>query len=259
MIRIGDLAKRAKISKRTLHYYEQIELLQPSIVTENGYRYYDDHSILRLQKILLLKSIGYTLEQIKDLLQDRHHAQEKENWVASFDEQIELIEQKKAELERKQYYLRASAHMIRLNGTNDAEDLLRVIEALEDRPLVEGVVPAEFGDELPFTPREKNILDRLPVLGSEDDRMEEMLSIFQQIKSIMPSSPHSPEAQAVAGRLYELTLDLFEGDEDLAEKYGKLIKPAPGEKPVVMGMDSEFAAYIDEMIDFFLKEKRDAK
>ncbi|MDO3410557.1 MerR family transcriptional regulator [Saccharibacillus sp. CPCC 101409] len=256
MIRIGDLAKRAKISKRTLHYYEQIGLLPPSIVMENGYRYYDDDSVLRLQKILLLKSIGYTLEQIKQLLQDRQSAQEKENWAASFDEQIEFIERKKAELDRKQYYLRAAAHVIRLSGTRDAEDLLQVIEALEDRPLVDGVVPAEFGDDLPFTSEEKNILNRLPVLGSEDKRMEEMFSIFHRIKAIMPASPHSPEAQAAAGRLYELTLDLFEGDEELAQKYGDLIKPAPGEKPVVMGMDSEFVAYLDEMIEFFLKERK---
>lgn len=50
MIRIGELAKTANISKRTLYHYEQIELLQPAHISENGYRYYDNQAILRLQK-----------------------------------------------------------------------------------------------------------------------------------------------------------------------------------------------------------------
>lgn len=71
MIRIGALARKAGVSKRTLHYYEQIELLKPTLISENGYRHYDEQAVFRLQQIRLLKSIGYTLQQIKTLL----HAQ----------------------------------------------------------------------------------------------------------------------------------------------------------------------------------------
>lgn len=95
MIRIGDLAKTANISKRTLYHYEHIGLLLPARVLENGYRYYDNQALIRLQKILLLKSIGYTLEQIKELLQNQNPAEESDNWIASLHEQIELIERKK--------------------------------------------------------------------------------------------------------------------------------------------------------------------
>ncbi|MBR2564358.1 MAG: MerR family transcriptional regulator, partial [Paenibacillus sp.] len=81
MILIGELAKKTNISKRTLHYYEQIELLQPTLIMENGYRYYDENAILRLQKILLLKSIGFTLEQIKELFRNQENKGENENWI----------------------------------------------------------------------------------------------------------------------------------------------------------------------------------
>ena len=255
MIRVGELAKKANISKRTLYYYEQIGLLQPTLVSENGYRFYDENAVLHLQKILLLKSIGYTLEQIKELFLNQNNTQETENWIASFNEQIELIEKKKEELSRKQYYLRSTIHTIRLKGTGIVKDLLRVIEALNDRPLVEGIIPAEFGDDLPLTSREKGILNRLPVLGSDDRRVEELLIILQQVTRMMPASPYSSEAQVVAGHLYEKTLDLFEGDEELLDKYWELIRPANGEEPVIMGLDSELMAYVDEMISFFLKQK----
>ncbi|OBR65731.1 hypothetical protein A7K91_14310 [Paenibacillus oryzae] len=251
MIRIGELAKKANISKRTLYYYEQIELLHPTLVSENGYRYYDEHALLHLQKIMLMKSIGYTLEQIKELFQ--HQTNENDSWISSLNEQIKLIEQKKEELSRKQYYLRSALHTIQLKGTSGVNDLLQIIQAMNDRPLVEGIVPAQFSEDLPLTPREKSILNRLPVLGSKDKRMEEILAILQQASSMMTSSPYSPEAQVIAGHLYEKTLELFEGDNKLLDKYWELIRPANGEESIVMGMDSEFMDYIDEMISFFLK------
>ncbi len=259
MIRVGELAQKASISKRTLYYYEQIGLLQPTLVSENGYRYYDEIAVLYLQKILLLKSIGYTLEQIKELFQNQNYMKESDNWIASLNEQIELIEQKKEELSRKQYYLKSTIHAIQLKGTSGVKDLLLVIEALNDRPLIEGKVPAEFSDDLPLTSRERSILNRLPVMGSNDSRMEEILAILQQVSDMMPASPYSSEAQVVAGHLYEKTLELFEGDEQLLNKYWELIRPVDGEEPVVMGMDSEFMAYIDEMISFFLKQREDER
>lgn len=181
MIRIGDLAKKANISKRTLYHYEQIGLLKPTLVAENRYRYYDDNALYHLQKILMLKSIGYTLEQIKEFFQSTNDMKEHENWIDSLNEQIELIEKKKEELSRKQYYLRSTIHAIQIKGTIEAKEVLQVIHALADKPLVDGVILAELGDDLPFTLKEREILNRLPVLGSNDKRLEELLIIYRMI------------------------------------------------------------------------------
>ena len=257
MIRIGELAKRTGISKRTLYHYEQIELLEPTLVTPNGYRYYDEQAVLHLQKILLLKSIGYTLEQIKTLFDHPSHPKENESWVASLTEQIELIEQKKEELNRKQYYLRSTLHTIQLKGTSGVEQLLQVIEGLNDRPLAGEVIPAQFDEELSLTSREIGILNRLPVLGSNDKRVEELIAMFQQVSELMPTSPHAPEAQAVAGRLYAKALSLFDGDEQLLDRYWRLLHETESEEPVVMGMDGDFMAYIDEMMQYYLAQRED--
>ena len=53
---------------RTLHYYDSIGLLTPPQVGKNGYRYYDDPSLLRLQQILFYREIGLELNQIQDIL-----------------------------------------------------------------------------------------------------------------------------------------------------------------------------------------------
>ncbi|WP_145330851.1 MerR family transcriptional regulator [Paenibacillus xylanexedens] len=257
MILIGELAKKTNISKRTLHYYEQIELLQPTVITENGYRYYDETAILRLQKILLLKSIGYTLEQIKELFQNQENQGEDENWIISLNEQIELIEQKKEELSRMQYYLRSTIHTLQMNGMNNLEKLLQIIAKMKDRPLTEGIIRPEFSDHLQLTSREMDVLNQLPILGSNDPRMEELLTIFQRVRSLMPSSPYSEEVQVIARQLYETALELFDHDEKLLGKYWELINPGDASEPVVMGMDDEFMSYVDEMIGYFLKQRVD--
>ncbi|MBI1276834.1 MAG: MerR family transcriptional regulator [Anaerolineaceae bacterium] len=68
MYTVKQLSDLAQISVRTLHYYDEIGLLKPSQVGGNGYRYYDDDALLRLQQIMFYREIGMELMQIKDVL-----------------------------------------------------------------------------------------------------------------------------------------------------------------------------------------------
>lgn len=65
---VSSLSKLAGISVRTLHYYDQIGLLTPSYQAENGYRYYEEKELLRLQQILFYKELDFPLDQIKLML-----------------------------------------------------------------------------------------------------------------------------------------------------------------------------------------------
>lgn len=68
MYTVKQLSDLAGISVRTLHYYDEIGLLHPSRVGANGYRYYDDAALLRLQQILFYREIGLELMQIREIL-----------------------------------------------------------------------------------------------------------------------------------------------------------------------------------------------
>ena len=70
MYSIQQLAKMAGITRRTLHYYDEIGLLKPSRVGENGYRYYGEDAVLRLQQILFYRELELPLEQIRLILAD---------------------------------------------------------------------------------------------------------------------------------------------------------------------------------------------
>lgn len=69
MFRIGDFSRLARVTIKTLHHYDEAGLLQPLHVDkQSGYRYYDATQLQTLHRILLLKDLGFALEQIRELL-----------------------------------------------------------------------------------------------------------------------------------------------------------------------------------------------
>lgn len=89
----GKFARLANVSERTIRYYDKIGLLKPSFVMENGYRQYSDLDLLKLQKILSLKHLGFSIEEIFPMVMDNTNLKE------SFELQIDLIEDKISHLQ----------------------------------------------------------------------------------------------------------------------------------------------------------------
>lgn len=75
---ISETAKLSGVSVRTLHYYDEIGLLQPTHIAESGYRYYDEDALEQLQQILFYRELEFPLKEIKLILSspeyDRYQA-----------------------------------------------------------------------------------------------------------------------------------------------------------------------------------------
>lgn len=99
--KIGELAKQTGITVRTLHHYHHIGLLSPSEFTESGHRLYTGDDISRLQQIISLKQLGFSLEEIKVIMEkpDYDPLQVVKAQMERVKEQIELQEQLYRELE----------------------------------------------------------------------------------------------------------------------------------------------------------------
>ena len=67
MLKIGEFAKLFNVSLKTIRFYEEKNLLKPAYIDEfSGYRYYDDYNIETMRKILYLKDLGFSLDEIKN-------------------------------------------------------------------------------------------------------------------------------------------------------------------------------------------------
>lgn len=93
---VGQLAALSGVSVRTLHHYDAIGLLKPALIRPNGYRYYQQGELLRLQEILFYRAVGMALADIKALLDGPASALERlekhrANLAANVKRQAEMM------------------------------------------------------------------------------------------------------------------------------------------------------------------------
>src|SRR4029434_5282153 len=65
---VKQVARMSGVSVRTLHFYDEVGLLKPAYVGANGYRFYEEPQLLRLQQILFYRELGFELKQIERIL-----------------------------------------------------------------------------------------------------------------------------------------------------------------------------------------------
>jgi len=91
---IKELSKLAGVSTRTLRYYDQIDLLKPSRITEAGYRYYGKKELTVLQQILFYRERGFELKTIQQIIYDDHF-----DMLTAMEEHLQELEKQKASTE----------------------------------------------------------------------------------------------------------------------------------------------------------------
>ncbi len=102
MFRIGEFSKIAQVSGRLLRYYDEIGLLTPNYTdAQSGYRYYTADQLPRLNRILALKDLGFSLDQIANLLRDDVSPEEIRGMLTMKKAQIEQT--LREEVERLQH------------------------------------------------------------------------------------------------------------------------------------------------------------
>lgn len=74
---ISETSKITNLSIRTLRYYDEIDLIKPSKITDAGYRYYDEKSLEKLQEILFLKELDFSLKEIKEIVSNPQYNRKK--------------------------------------------------------------------------------------------------------------------------------------------------------------------------------------
>lgn len=203
---VKELSQLSGVNVRTLHYYDEIDLLKPSQVAENGYRYYDHKAIARLQEILLFRELEFPLKTIKKIVDSPSYDQQ-----AALAKQIKLLEVKKAHLEG------VLAHARRLQDEGDTmtftafdKSQLEVLEteAKERWGSTQAYQAfaaktnqkdfAKMTDEMSVVMAE---FGRLKNLAVTDDKVQAQVKVLQDYIS-ENFYPCSPEILASLGKMY---------------------------------------------------------
>ena len=120
----GEFAKKANVTVRTIRYYDKQNILKPSYVTDTGVRFYTDSDFTRLQQILLLKYLGFSLDDIKNMTIGDSDYNILKN---SLHLQLKLIQDKIAQMELVKNAIEDTVETIDRNNSIDWSSMLSLI------------------------------------------------------------------------------------------------------------------------------------
>ena len=120
----GEFAKKANVTVRTIRYYDKQNILKPSYVTDTGVRFYTDSDFTRLQQILLLKYLGFSLDDIKGMTIGDSDYNILKN---SLHLQLKLIQDKMAQMQLVKNAIEDTIKTIDKDNTIDWSSMLSLI------------------------------------------------------------------------------------------------------------------------------------
>ena len=120
----GEFARKANVTLRTIRYYDKQGILKPSKIGENGYRYYTDGDFAKLQKILSLKYLGFSLEEIMTIT---INDQDKDFIRQSLELQLGLVRKKIEYLNLIEQSLQDTAEKMEQDHEVDWEKIIQLL------------------------------------------------------------------------------------------------------------------------------------
>jgi DNA-binding transcriptional MerR regulator len=237
--KIGELAQESGLTVRTLHYYDQIGLLKPSRHTESGHRVYTPDDVMRLQQILSLKSLGFSLEEIQTCLQNPAFSPEQiiDRQLAQLEDQIRLMQTLRERLMLIRRWLDTRQQV-------NTETLLHMMEVIRMSEQLRGKYYTE--EQL------KQLEERRKQLGEEAIREveREWPELIRQVREEMEKGtpPHDEAVRKLARRWKELVEMFTGGDAGIRQSLQRMYEENP-DFGAQMGLDREIFAYIGKAMD----------
>lgn len=195
MMTVNRVSRLSGVSIRTLHHYDSIGLLIPAEVSEAGYRLYDDASLTRLQDILMLRELEFSLEDIKKILDAPDYDRKR-----ALEQQIRMLELKKEHLDG----LINHAREMLATGGNKVN-----FKAFDKEKMDEYAKKAKeaWGGTGAYREYEEKAKDRSP---EETGKMGmDMMDIFREFGEIKEKAPDSSEAGVLVRKLQKYISDNF--------------------------------------------------
>lgn len=229
-LKIGELAKRCSLSVRTLHHYDSIGLLSPTLRTAGGARIYGSQDLARLHRILVLKEIGYALTDIRTAMHDTSTGP-----LQMIRRQIDLLETRERKARALSTKLKHVAERLTDTDAADTVDWLDLLEmtALYEQHLSETEVQAL----------------RSPATASARDIESQRDRLIAEVRQCMRSDARgvSPQAHAIAWRWARMVIALTSNNPALASKL-KTLQEREVRAQEIVGIDAALIEWIYEAI-----------
>ena len=242
-MKVGELAKKAGVSVRTLQYYDKEGLLSPAGSSEGGFRLYTDQDVAKLAQILLLKQLGFRLADIKSQLTSldtpsdvvqvlTEHTKEIRTKIQLLTESLDQIEALKEEIAQMDAvdFKKFSAILMNLQLKNQHYRLVKHFDADDLEKLSKNMTRE----------RAEAIIETANRLFREAQKLQ---------KEKVP--PESERGQSFAKEFWEVTMESVGGDMDLLKKMEKASAAASSDE------DRLVRQFLEPAIEIYLSNLYD--
>jgi DNA-binding transcriptional MerR regulator len=247
MFTVKQIARMAGVTPRTLHYYDKIGLLKPTRVGDNGYRYYDEQAILRLQQILLYRQLELPLTEIDQIL-----ASPDFDTLSALESHREQVRKRIRRLERLMTTVdRTISH---LKGT----------QTMSEKQFFEGLSEeqqAEYEKEAmqmydPETVKASNARWRSYSQADKQRIGEEGNAAYAALVEAMPKGPGSPEAQAGVGLWHRHMQYFWSPNDEQLVGLAELYNQDPRFKRNFDKIDPKLAEFMREAVKIYVERRK---
>ncbi|MEP7217357.1 MAG: MerR family transcriptional regulator [Bacteroidota bacterium] len=211
--KIREFALRAGVTVRTLHHYDRLGLLKPSAVSESGYRLYGTGDFARLQQIVTLKVLGFSLQQIGELLGGSVY-----DLPAMLRMQRSIMEERRAQLEKAIRAIGTAEEIVASGGEPDWETFTYIIEVVTMENNKEWMEQYYSEEQL------ARLADRREEMTSEGmlKAQRDWADLINEVKESLDEDPAGEKAQSLAARWSALVESFTMGDPGITESLRKL-------------------------------------
>ncbi|MBP1963060.1 MerR family transcriptional regulator [Paenibacillus aceris] len=213
----NEFAKKTSVTVRTLQYYDKKGVISPSEHTQAGYRLYSNEDLVKMQHILALKYLGFSLSQIKILIQTGP-----KEFSAALQTQKDMLLEKRAQLDSILLTIEETEKMEK-GGVVDYNSIVKIMEVMQME------LKPEWVNKY-LSPDERKMMRNLAVNSYSQEALKKLAgqefveeSHFQytqfrdELKRLVAANadPGSPEAQNLARSLTELNARRSQGDPEI--------------------------------------------
>lgn len=222
---IQEIARYAGTTSRTLRHYDDIGLVPPSRIAGNGYRYYDEQALVRLQRVLLLRGLGLGLNQIATVLNRETDAGK------ALATHLDLLKQEQQRLARQIAAVENTIASLNEGQPLMAQEMFSGFDHRQYRDEVEQRWGKDAYEESDTWWREMSDADR----RTQTEDMQQLNADWIEAAENPEITPDSPQAQ------------------ELARRHVEWLKSVPG-TPAAQGRD--LAGYVHGLADMYVADER---
>lgn len=244
---IKEFSKITGITVRALQYYDEENILKPHHKSYTGYRFYSEKELFCIQKINVLKYIGFNLKQIKVILLN-----EKFDWRKSFDLQIKILQENILKMQNSISLINDTLTKYSSNNNIDWKVIIKILEVFK---MTNNEVYQDWIKKN-FTDTEIKLFAEIDPVQNQKSNDELWEDLFKQAKLLMHLDPSHKDVQKLAQKFMDSANSQYTEHIELRNKMWNLMLSGDIPSELIPGYEREIVIFMDKALKILHNKKK---